>query len=57
MKKKLKVKKIKDKKEIEVVVQENCAVAGKPAIYIKGQDCKNDCTEYAKPRYYKSPYV
>ncbi len=57
MKKKLEVKKIKDKKEIEVVVQENCAVAGKPAIYIKGQDCKNDCTEYAKPRYYKSPYV
>ena len=57
MKKKLEVKKIKDKKEIEVVIQANCSVAGKPTVYIEGQDCKNDCTEYAKPRYYKSPYV
>lgn len=57
MKKKLEVKKIKDKKEIEVVIQANCSVAGKPTVYIEGQDCKNDCTEFAKPRYYKNMHV
>lgn len=57
MKKKLEVKKIQSKKEIEVVVQENCRVSGKPTIYIKGQDCRSDCSKYGKPTYYENPYV
>ena len=57
MKKKLEVKKIQNKNEIEVVIQANCSVAGKPTVYIEGQDCKNDCTEFAKPRYYNNMYV
>lgn len=52
---KLEIKKIQDKKEIEVVVQENCTVIGKPEIYIKGQDCKHDCSAYGKPNFYKNP--
>lgn len=54
---KLEIKKIQDKKEIEIVVQENCRVSGKPTIYIKGQDCRSDCSKYGKPTYYENPYV
>lgn len=42
---KLEIKKIQDKKEIEVVVQENTKV----------EDCKHDCSTYGKPSYYQSP--
>lgn len=51
---KLEIKKIQDKREIEVVVQENCSVYGKPEIYIPGQDCKHDCSAYGKPKFYKN---
>lgn len=52
---KLEIKKIQDKKEIEVVVQENCRVEGKPQLYVPGQDCNDDCNAYGKPEYYKHP--
>lgn len=57
MKKKLEVKKIQNKKEIEVVVQKNCTIVGKPVVYIKGQDCLHDCYEMNRPHYYGSPNV
>ncbi len=52
---KLEIKKIQDKKEIEVVVQENCRVVGKPELYVPGQDCLHDCNAFGKPDYYKNP--
>lgn len=51
----IKIKKIEDKEEIEVLSQYHCRVQGKPAIYQgDNDDCLNDCKLVMKPKYYVS---
>lgn len=52
----MELKKIKDKKEIEVLSQYNCTVINKPTIYEGANDnCLADCTSMNHPAYYGSP--
>lgn len=53
----MKIQKIVDKEFDEVKGQGNCTVVGKPTTYVTGQDCKNDCNAYKKPRSYKNEHL
>jgi len=49
-----KIQKLQDKELVLVAGQKNCSVVGKPIVYIKGQDCLNDCQSQNHNREYKS---
>jgi hypothetical protein len=53
----MKIKKIEDKKELDVLAQWNCTVKGKTPEYVAGQDCLDDCTAYGEEEYYKNKHL
>lgn len=52
----LKIEKIQDKQEVEVLSQYNCQVNGYTELYQgSSDDCMHDCSQNGKPFYYGSP--
>jgi len=39
----LKIKKINDKKLVDIIAQDNCTKPGESVVFQRGQDCQDDC--------------